>query len=282
MSQNLPKGPMISIEAAAELFGQKNIKFLESKMKPIGAADIWETGQKITGAVQMDINTDFSELNTSLPHMLPNAAYFENAAKNIGLNNEDIIIVYDQVGVYGSPRAYWMLKVMGHQAVYVLNGGMPAWLAAHLPSEKAEWPDISNGNFQATFNKTLVKSAEEVRELLKDEGYRLLDARPAGRFTGEVPEPRAGLRGGHMPGSGNLPATNVTDGWYLKTEEELKALIAPLLSNDKQLVTSCGSGVTACIIGLAAEVAGYGDFAVYDGSWTEWGGLSSDFEVVKS
>lgn len=278
----LPKGPMISIQEAAELLGQKNVKFLESKMKPIGAPDNWETGQKIKGAIQMDINADFSELDTTLPHMLPDADYFENAAQQLGINNQDIIIVYDQVGVYGSPRAYWMLKTMGHANVFVLNGGMPAWLAAHLPSESAQWPISAKGDFNATLDVERVKTAEKVRDLLSDEKVKVLDARPAGRFHGTVPEPREGLRGGHMPGSANLPATEVVNGWYLKSPEELKELISPLIADGQQLVTTCGSGVTACIIGLAAEVAGYGDFAVYDGSWSEWGALSEDFEVVKS
>ncbi|MGR3812425.1 sulfurtransferase [Jiulongibacter sp. NS-SX5] len=267
----LPEGPLVSVEWLSQHIDHPQVKVVESKMKPIGAPDDWESGQKIPGAVQMDINADFSVLDTHLPHMMPDEAYFSNAAQQIGVNHDSIIIVYDQVGTYGSPRAWWSFRAMGHANVYVLNGGFPAWQKAGHQTEKAEWPVMDKGDFEAKMDSSLLYESEDVVKILGNSDFQIMDARSQGRFDATAPEPRKGLRGGHMPGAVCLPWQNVQSGIFMKSKEELTEVFYEFEITDKRLVMTCGSGVTASVIALAAEIAGYPNAAVYDGSWAEWG-----------
>lgn len=267
----LPESPLVDVNWLNQNLNHPKVKIVEAKMKPIGAADVWESGQKIPGAVQMDINADFSVLDTDLPHMMPDEAYFSNAAQNIGINKDSIIVVYDQVGTYGSPRGWWSFRAMGHSHVYVLNGGFPAWRQAGFETVKAEWPEVPKGDFTAQKNSNLLYESEDVVGVLGKDTVQIMDARSQGRFDAMAPEPRAGLRGGHFPGSVCLPWQNVQDGIFMKSKEELINLFGEFNLGDKKPVMSCGSGVTASVIALAAEIAGYPNAAVYDGSWAEWG-----------
>ncbi|UBM60183.1 sulfurtransferase [Marinilongibacter aquaticus] len=276
------QGPLVDVDWLRDNFNKANVKIVEAKMKPVNAPDNWETGFKIPGAVQMDINADFSILETDLPHMFPDAALFSKSAQKLGLHNEDVLVVYDQVGTYGSPRAWWMFRAMGHEKVYVLNGGLPAWQKAEMPLEKAEWPKAIEGDFVAQINKALWKTADEVLSEIGNENSQILDARAQGRFDGTAPEPRPDLRGGHIPGSFCLPFQQVQDGIYMKSEAQLKAIFSALNLGEKSLIMSCGSGVTASVLALAAEVAGYKNAAVYDGSWAEWGMPNEKYPVEKA
>lgn len=269
--QNVPAGPLVDVAWLNSNKSNAQILIIESKMKPVKAAKDWESGFKIPGAVQMDINADFSILDTDLPHMMPSGKYFEKAAQRIGINKKSIIIVYDQVGTYGSPRGYWMFKAMGHKHVYVLNGGLPAWQREGLVTEKANWPAVKVGDFEADENDALLYDAKKTLGIMLDDSFQIMDARSQGRFNATTPEPRAGLRGGHIPGSVCLPFQEVQDGIFMKSKKELKQVFGHFVLGNKKLVMSCGSGVTASIIALAAEIAGYESPAVYDGSWAEWG-----------
>ncbi|MBK9509780.1 MAG: sulfurtransferase [Cytophagaceae bacterium] len=277
----LPNQPIVDISWLSENFGNPLLKIIESKLKPIGANHDWESGQKNPGAVLLDIEEDFSDKKSDLPHTLPNEEDFSAAARKLGINQDDILVIYDQVGVYSSPRAWWMFKVMGHKNVFVLDGGLPAWRNAGHNTEEATWEQVRNGNFKASFQSDLFFDTQNILDNLENKEIQILDARSEGRFNGTAPEPRAGMRGGHMPNAGNIPFDQVLNGHYLKSPEDLKIIFDNKSKENQKLVMTCGSGVTASILALAATISGRKDVAVYDGSWSEWG-RPGDLPVVIS
>lgn len=217
---------------------------------------------------------DFEKVfcNTDLPHTMPNEAQFTQEAKKLGIDQDSIIVVYDNIGIYCAPRVWWMFKSMGHQKMFVLDGGLPQWQAQLLPTQPQLTTPNKIGDFQSRFNRHYFSSADEIMQKQLT-NIRVLDARSSGRFNGTQAEPRKGLRSGHIPNSVNLPFDQCLNETMLKTSKELKDIFSKLcLEPNVNLVFSCGSGVTACILALAATEAGYINISVYDGSWSEWGG----------
>lgn len=236
---------------------------------------------RIPGARPFDLKGQFADQNQSLPNMLPDAADFEREARSLGLSASHRIVVYDDMGIRVSPRVWWMLKVMGHEQVAVLDGGLPAWIAADGPTETRIAETYAAGNFVANFQPAAVRSAEELLANLSTSQEIVLDARSKGRFDGTAPEPRAGLKGGHIPQSLSLPFGELFENDRFLPPQELKQRFAALGIQDQPLVFSCGSGVTACVLYLAAEVAGMDNpKTIYDGSWSDWGRESEDFPVA--
>ncbi len=231
----------------------------------------------IPGAVFFDIDTHVDR-HSDLPHMLPPPEQFTTAMRELGINQDDHVVVYDSAGLFSAARAWWMLRVFGHGRVSVLDGGLPAWklaggaLVSTAQERAAERP---SGDFTAsTPDATLLRSLQQVRHALAAAGEQILDARPAPRFRGEVPEPRPGLRAGHMPGALNLPYAQVLDpdtGLLLPPDRLRQQFLDAGVDLQRPLVTSCGSGVSACILSLALAHACGIDAPVYDGSWAEWG-----------
>ena len=224
----------------------------------------------IPGAVFFDINA-IADLTTDLPHMLPTPEAFAEAAGALGLERDSTIVVYDAHGIYSAPRVWWTLRAMGHADVFVLDGGLRKWRAEGRPVETA----VANPTPVAVVPRadaSLVKDLDAVTRVLADGSAQVVDARSAGRFRGEAPEPRASLRSGHMPGALNLPFDQVVnpDG-TLKSAADLRTVFAHI-DLARPIVTTCGSGVTASVLALALARLGRFDVAVYDGSWTEWGG----------
>nr|WP_086937941.1 rhodanese-like domain-containing protein [Thaumasiovibrio occultus] len=229
---------------------------------------------RIPGAQFFDFDQKIKNASSPLPHMLPSETLFSQAVSAMGITNDDEIVVYDSQGVFSSPRVWWMFKAMGHTRVAILNGGLPAWLKENGDVETGEPLTVTPNNYQAVFQPQWVVDAAQVNELRQDDEAVVLDARSSARFFGQASEPRPEVRSGHMPGSRNLPFGQLVKNGAMLAPEKLATRFAAFADNEQQLVMSCGSGITACILALGAYQAGYRKLAVYDGSWTEWGGDS--------
>ena len=228
----------------------------------------------IPGAVFFDID-DIADAASPLPHMLPDAAKFSSRMRRLGLGDGTRIVLYDNNKYSASARAWWMLRLFGHPEVAVLDGGLAKWRAEGRPlTDEPVTPKAAH--FTARQNNLLVRDLEQMRANVPSRREQVVDARSRGRFTGTEPEPRAGLRGGHIPGSVCLPHLELiaTDGTLLPEPELRRRFAAAGVDINGPVVTSCGSGVTASTLALALYRLGRDDVAVYDGSWSEWGGRS--------
>ncbi|MEO3998935.1 3-mercaptopyruvate sulfurtransferase [Mesorhizobium sp. CAU 1732] len=232
----------------------------------------------VPGAVFFDHDT-VVEPGATLPHTMPSPAHFAQFAGSMGISRSDTIVVYDGPGMFSGPRAWWMFRTMGARDVYMLDGGFDRWKAEGRPVT-AEPTKIAPTFFEVEDDTGRVVTLSEMRDVVDSGSVQIADARPAGRFAGTDPEPRAGIRSGHMPGARNVPATSLSrDGKLLPVNELRQVLESAGVDLTKSVVTSCGSGVTAAVISLALASVGHEDNRLYDGSWTEWGGLS-DTPVV--
>ena len=236
--------------------------------------------ERISGARYFDFDGRICDPESSLPHMLPDADSFTRELRALGLNQESRVVVYDSMGMFSSPRAWWMLSVMGCANLALLDGGLPAWKAAGFALQAGEnVADYRPGNFNAKLDAKRVVDADRLLSVLDDDSVCVLDARPEPRFRGSADEPRAGLRRGHMPGAVNLPFAQLFDQGLMKPDVELAQILKPLVDGHTRAICSCGSGVTACILAFALQRIGFDEVAVYDGSWSEWG-LPGELPVV--
>ena len=266
--------PLVSAEWLAERLNQPDTRIADASwyLPQAGRnAKAEYAAAHIPGAVFFDID-DLSDETSPLPHMLAPAAKFAERMRRLGLGGDDLIVVYDGSGLYSSPRAWWMLRAMGHRNVFVLDGGLPKWRREGCPVEDLR-VQPRRRDFVAHPDHAILRDLSQMVENLKTRAEQVVDARGAARFTAAEPEPRAGVRGGHIPGSTNIPYTEFTnDDGTLRAPETLRALFRERRGDlSAPLVTSCGSGVTAALAMLALQIAGAKTVALYDGSWAEWG-----------
>lgn len=224
-----------------------------------------------------------SDPSTDLPHMMPSATHFAEAVSQLGISNSSQVVVYDGAGVFSAARAHFMFRYFGHDNVQVLSGGLPLWIQHGYELEFGEPTKVEKGSFKALGERReLVIAYQELVEKLKQGSLCVMDARSNGRFQGVDPEPRPTLRGGgHMPGAVNVPWSSLQNANGFLPREELRKILAPILKDERPLVTTCGSGLSACVVNLALLELGREDVRLYDGSWSEYGNRPES-EVVKS
>ncbi|WP_062055757.1 sulfurtransferase [Aquimarina longa] len=268
--------PIVSVNWLSEHLDHPDLVLLDATIKKIASKkDEKKSNLKIKGARFFDIKNTFSDKDTDIPNMLPSPEAFAEACKALGISSHHTIVVYDTLGIYSSPRVWWMFKVMGHQNVAVLDGGFPAWQNAKQPCETDDTSQqvYHLGNFKATYISKLVSNTKSILQEMNTKTTLILDARSSGRFKAIEPEPRESLKGGHIPNSINLPYTKVLNNGKMKSPTELQEVLKNFNIENKKLIFTCGSGITACIIMLATELTEHQNGSVYDGSWSEWGQL---------
>ncbi len=270
---------LLSVGELANVMQQKPVTLVRALMDdPVSKTPDTRTAMVLPASVDFYLDSEGSDHTTGLPHSMPSANDLAIYLGNQGITANTPITVYDTRGIYSAPRVWWMLKALGHQDVYILNGGQPAWEKAALPvSEQQQYGKLT---YQATPRPGWFANSGAVLQAINTEA-QLVDARSAPRFKGEVSEPREGIRSGHMPGAFNIPFDTLLKSGHFLPVEQLKAIFDRAnIDLRKPIICTCGSGVTACIIGVAALLCGATQVSVYDGSWSEWG-ADTQYPVVK-
>ncbi len=263
--------PLITAQELQQHIHQPDFILLDCTIDKVGQSLKEEELQLIPTSLFFDLEGKFSDHSSNLPHTMIDENTFTQEAKQLGINKNSILICYDRWGIYSSPRVWWMFKTMGHEEVYVLDGGLPEWKKNHFEIVSDYSQPLKNGDFIAHFQKDWFADIQIMLNSIHDQSKTIIDARSEGRFNGSSPEPRKGLRSGHLPNSKHLFFENVLDDTTYKSKEDLKSIFEKLTKENQENIFSCGSGITASILALASTVAGYKNVKVYDGSWSEWG-----------
>ncbi|EPN1633741.1 3-mercaptopyruvate sulfurtransferase [Cronobacter dublinensis] len=260
----------------AEHIDDPEIQILDARMAPAGQEHLRDMAQEyraghLPGALFFDIEA-LSDHASPLPHMMPRPETFAVAMRELGVNDDKHLIIYDEGNLFSAPRAWWMLRAFGVQNVSILAGGLAEWQRDGFPLQEGA-VEAPEGEFEAKLDELQIKRLTDVLLASHENTAQIVDARPAARFNAEADEPRPGLRRGHMPGALNVPWTELVVKGQLKTTDELHAIFTRQGVNlHRPIITSCGSGVTAAVVTLALATLGASDVTLYDGSWSEWGG----------
>jgi thiosulfate/3-mercaptopyruvate sulfurtransferase len=263
------ESPLVSAEWLNTNSNATNLIVLDATINKV----IDTSSSRIPNARFFDIKNKFSDCNAPFPSTLPTEEQFQIEARALGICNDSVIVVYDDKGLYSSARCWWLFKVFGFDAVAVLDGGLPEWQLQNFNVESYKEQSLSLGDFKAKFRSNLMTDFKGVNQFRKEKDAIIIDARSKARFNCEVDEPRAGLRRGTILNSVNLPYTELFNENLMKPKSELLLIFNTVVKEKKKLVFSCGSGITACILALAATICNYKQRVVYDGSWTEYGTL---------
>ncbi|WP_430408309.1 sulfurtransferase [Kordia sp.] len=265
--------PIVTVDWLQEKLNATNLVILNGTIPRVVDADKPKETQQIPNARFFDIKNVFSQPNAPFPNTMINLPEFILKSQDLGINEDSAIVVYDELGIYSSARVWYMFTSIGFDNIAVLDGGFPAWKAKKYNCEEKVLFQGKQGDFQAQYRTNLFRNYTQMLQEIQNKSSLILDARSSDRFTGKVPEPRKGLRSGQIPTSKNLPYAALLHNKQLKSKSEIKAIFEALQTDETELVFSCGSGITACILALAADYVGYKNYSVYDGSWTEWGSL---------
>ena len=268
-------GPLVSVNWLIDHLNDNNLLIFDASMNKVTANERTSEALQIPNAQFFDIKNVFSDTSAEFPNTVPSETKFTTEAQKLGLNSDSTIIVYDDKGIYSSARVWYLLRAFGFHNVAVLDGGLPEWKIAGYKLETKKLITRAKGNFVAVYNDLAFKLFEDIQELSINKNHLIIDARSENRFKCIIPEPRKGLRSGTIPNSVNIPFSNLLDGYCFKSKEDLVDEFDKIRAKDKYLVFSCGSGITACILALGAELIGMSNNSVYDGSWTEYGTLTT-------
>ncbi len=271
ISSHTKNNTTVSCEWLLQNLNNKHLILLDASPKNNKSGLTSDVSNKhIPNSRYFDLVNDFSDTTAEFPNTFPSTEQFNANCQKLGINQDSIIVVYDNLGIYTSPRVWWMFQTMGHQDVYVLDGGLPEWIRNQYATVDFLSESSGLGNFKGVKNTYNIKSFEFIQTFGLDASIHLVDARSKGRFEGTTPEPREGLKSGAIPYSTNIPFQEVLDGGKLKSKQQLAAIFKDVINRDHPIVFSCGSGLTACVLLLAAKHIDIDDVAIYDGSWTEW------------
>jgi thiosulfate/3-mercaptopyruvate sulfurtransferase len=267
--------PLVSVNWLHQNIEATNLIVLNGTLPKVAlkSNEIKTEESQIPNTRFFDIKKVFSIQGAQFPNAALEPKDFEIKARELGVNKDSFIVVYDEHGIYSAPRVWWLFKTMGFDNVAVLDGGFPAWKNAGYAAEKKQDRNFDTGNLTVNYNPRSLINSDTVLDSLNNTEKQIVDARSSGRFYATVPEPRAEIRSGHIPNSKNLPYSVLVSGGKLKSKATLEILFNEVSTNSNKLIFSCGSGITACVLALGATIAGYDNLAVYDGSWTEWGSL---------
>ena len=268
--------PLVTVDWLYSNINDKNLIILDATLQKVTAKKRDNQGEEklqIKGARFFDIKKVFSDLEAPFPNTILSSKEFEQKAQNLGINSDSCIVVYDDLGIYSSPRVWWMFQLMGFSNIAVLNGGLLEWKSKKYPIEKPQNHQLKKGNFKANYQPEKIKFKDDILVSIVNKNNIVVDARSKGRFFGTAPEPRQGVKSGQIPNSESLPYSTIIENGKMISEEKLKSIFEITNPNNKEMIFSCGTGITASVLYLGATVAGYKNHSVYDGSWTEWGSV---------